>query len=137
MSGEPGIVEAVLEITVDAGDGNSGGAAGLNIAGIDDEALQRIYTAAVDRRMREAGAMTSAAWAARRLFGTALRTARSDRGWSQQRIADNMTELGFSWHQTTCAKTEAGDRPVPLEEAAALAALLGTSVGAMLDEAHR
>lgn len=64
----------------------------------------------------------------------ALREQRRARGWSQQDVADAMSELGFSWQQTTAAKSEAAERPVPLDEAAALAALLGTSVDALLAE---
>lgn len=51
-----------------------------------------------------------------------LRALRSQRGWSQQDLARHMSdEYGLRWHQTTIAKIEAGQRPIGLNEAAALA----------------
>jgi len=45
---------------------------------------------------------------------------RQERGWTQQRVADEMRKRGHAWYQTTTAKVEAGDRPVTLSEAVAL-----------------
>jgi transcriptional regulator with XRE-family HTH domain len=50
------------------------------------------------------------------------------KGLSQEEVARLMREAGFSWRQTTAAKTEASDRPVRVNEAAALASILGTSL---------
>jgi len=44
-----------------------------------------------------------------------------------------MRELGFGWRQTTAAKTEAAERPVPLGEVVALASLFGVGVHDLLD----
>lgn len=54
-----------------------------------------------------------------------LKALRQGKGWSQADLAVRMTERGFSWHQTTVAKTEGADRPLRLNEADALAAALG------------
>ncbi|MFI6078892.1 helix-turn-helix domain-containing protein [Actinoplanes sp. NPDC051343] len=51
-----------------------------------------------------------------------LRPLRTQRGWSQAELAQHMSEqYGLRWHQTTIAKIEAGQRPIGLNEAAALA----------------
>jgi transcriptional regulator with XRE-family HTH domain len=52
----------------------------------------------------------------------ALRTARD---LTQAGLARKMTDLGFSWHPTTVARVEAGERDISLDEAVALADLLG------------
>lgn len=67
-------------------------------------------------------------------FATALRDRRRTRAWSQAHLAAAMRGLGFSWAQTTVAKTEAATRPVTIAEAVALAALLGDTVDAMLGQ---
>ena len=41
---------------------------------------------------------------------------------------------GFQWHQTTVAKTEAGERPAKLAEAAALADVLNVRLFALLHD---
>jgi len=66
-------------------------------------------------------------------FGQRLRDLRTARAWSQQKVADAMRELGFGWRQTTAAKTEAAERPVPLGEVVALAGLFGVGVHDLLD----
>lgn len=43
-----------------------------------------------------------------------------------------MAERGFSWRQTTVAKTELAQRPVLAEEAVALAAVFGVSLDELL-----
>lgn len=52
---------------------------------------------------------------------------------SQQALAEAMNELGFSWHQTTVAKTEAAERPLRLNEIAALATALSSSASQLID----
>lgn len=54
--------------------------------------------------------------------GRKVRDLRRQRGWSQERLAHRMRLHGFAMHQTTVAKLEAGDRPIRLAEAVALAA---------------
>lgn len=46
-----------------------------------------------------------------------------------------MRGLGFSWRQTTVAKTEAAERPLRVDELSALAEMLRTTVPALLDVA--
>jgi transcriptional regulator with XRE-family HTH domain len=58
-------------------------------------------------------------------FGARVRSLRKTRGWSQERLAEQMQLLGFGWLQSTVAKTENGQRPLRLNEAAALAEVLG------------
>lgn len=51
-----------------------------------------------------------------------LRGLRTHRRWSQADLAEHMSSrYGLRWHQTTVAKIEAGQRPIGLNEAAALA----------------
>ncbi len=64
--------------------------------------------------------------------GATLRGFRQARGLSQQQVADAMVGLGFSWRQTTVAKTEAAERPVPVGEVYALAGLLGVGIHDLL-----
>ena len=64
--------------------------------------------------------------------GATLRGFRQARGLSQQQVADAMVGLGFSWRQTTVAKTEAAERPVPVGEVVALAGLLGVGIHDLL-----
>lgn len=66
-------------------------------------------------------------------FAEWLRTARIKGGLSQKKIADAMRAQGFDvFLQTTIAKIEAGDRPIRLDEAAALASLFGTTLDVAL-----
>lgn len=62
------------------------------------------------------------------VFGARLRDLRQQHLLSQRQVAEAMVEQGFSWRQTTAAKTEAAERPVPIGEAVALARLFGTTV---------
>lgn len=63
-------------------------------------------------------------------IGLAVRQLRG--GISQSRLAELMTARGFSWHQTTVAKTETGERPLRLTEALALADELGVDLTVFL-----
>ncbi|WP_432034215.1 helix-turn-helix domain-containing protein [Streptomyces antibioticus] len=56
-----------------------------------------------------------------KVLAARLRSARRATGLSQGAVADAMRERGFTWRQTTVAKTEAADRPVLFAEVAALA----------------
>ncbi|MGC5007440.1 helix-turn-helix transcriptional regulator [Streptomyces sp. DT203] len=69
-----------------------------------------------------------------RLFGVRLRALRERWGYSQEELARVMQRAGFKWQQTTAAKTEAGNRPVRLNEAYALAAHFGVTVDDILSE---
>ena len=60
-----------------------------------------------------------------RIFAQRLRGCRDELGMTQQQVADRMTRQGFSMKQTTIAKIEAGQRPVRINEAVALANILG------------
>lgn len=60
--------------------------------------------------------------------GTHIREERERRGWSQQQMAAELVAYGISWHQTTVAKVEAGERPLRLSEAWAIAHRLGVSL---------
>jgi transcriptional regulator with XRE-family HTH domain len=52
--------------------------------------------------------------------------------WSQEELARRMSEFGFSWRQTTVAKVENAQRPLRLNEAAALAAVFDVDLSEML-----
>ncbi|MCZ9353209.1 helix-turn-helix domain-containing protein [Streptomyces mutabilis] len=67
-----------------------------------------------------------------RLFGTQLRALRERWGYSQEELARAMRKAGFKWQQTTTAKTEAGSRPLRLNEAFALAGCFGVTVDDLL-----
>jgi transcriptional regulator with XRE-family HTH domain len=55
----------------------------------------------------------------------AIRRARMDKGWTQEDLAAAMRMKGFGWRQSTVAMVEAGKRRLGLQEAAAVADLLG------------
>lgn len=57
-------------------------------------------------------------------FGQRMRSIRTGRGMSQDHVAVGMARAGFSWHQTTVARTEAGKRPISLKEALGVASVL-------------
>jgi transcriptional regulator with XRE-family HTH domain len=69
-------------------------------------------------------------------FGAHVREAREDRGWTQESLARRLRDLaGIDLHQTAIARLEVGKRSITLNEAAALAQLLGLDLGAYVDEA--
>lgn len=68
------------------------------------------------------------------MFGKRLRVLREQWGYSQEELARVMQDAGFKWQQTTTAKTEAGKRPVRLNEAHVLAAHFGVTLDDMLSE---
>lgn len=61
-------------------------------------------------------------------FAVRLRALRQAKGLTQLEVAERMNEQGFTWHQTTVAKTERADRPLRLNEVEALALALGVPV---------
>lgn len=81
------------------------------------------------------------------VLASRLRAARRAVGLSQGAVATAMRDRGFSWRQTTVAKSEAADRPVLFAEVAALAQIYrkdieyflyaGTELDALMDEAQR
>lgn len=64
-------------------------------------------------------------------FGENLRRLREEREISQSGLAREMAEKGFAFHQTTISRIEAGERPVRLAEAIALASIVGTDIGSL------
>lgn len=62
------------------------------------------------------------------LLAERLRALREGAEMTQGQLAERMTQLGFSMHQTAIAKIERGQRPVSLNEAVALAAALRVPV---------
>lgn len=69
---------------------------------------------------------------AEQIVGRRVKALRAARGWSQQELATRMADAGQSWRQTTVAKTEAADRPIRVNEAAALAGVFGITVSDLL-----
>jgi len=56
-------------------------------------------------------------------FGEKVRQWRRARDWSQDFLAEQMSDLGFEMHQTTVAKIERGARPLRVSEAVALSTI--------------
>lgn len=74
--------------------------------------------------------------AAEALLAERLRALRDAAEMTQGQLAERMTQLGFSMHQTAIAKIERGQRPVRLNEAAGLAAALRVPVTDLLTDAE-
>lgn len=66
------------------------------------------------------------------VLGERVRELRRARGWSQDELARRMRSAGFSWLQSTVAKTEAADRPIRVDEAASLATILGVDIADLI-----
>ena len=64
--------------------------------------------------------------------GERIREIRIARHLTQAALAKAMQALGYSWIQTTVAKTEAAERPLRLNEATDLAGVLGVDVSYLL-----
>ncbi|MBU3064093.1 helix-turn-helix domain-containing protein [Nocardia sp. NEAU-G5] len=60
-----------------------------------------------------------------RAFGDRTRQWRKARNWSQEDLANRLTDHGFEMHQTTVAKIERGTRPLRVAEAVAIAQIFG------------
>ncbi|WP_433240306.1 helix-turn-helix domain-containing protein [Actinomadura nitritigenes] len=69
-------------------------------------------------------------------LGRALRSIREGRGMAQQEVAEAMRARGFSWLQTTAAKTEAGQRPFRVNEFVSLCSVLGVDPAVLISEAQ-
>jgi transcriptional regulator with XRE-family HTH domain len=67
------------------------------------------------------------------IAGRQLRLLREGRGWSQQKVADQMKAFGYNWLQSTIGKIEAAQRPLRLNEVADLAAMFGVPVTQFLE----
>lgn len=61
-------------------------------------------------------------------FAGRVKDFRLAKGWTQAQLAERMSAEGFSMHQTTVAKLEVKARPTTIEEAAALAIVLGVEL---------
>lgn len=71
-------------------------------------------------------------------FRAVMRVSREVKRWSQSDLADRMQALGFdSWRQSTVAKVEAGERPLRLAEALAIAGLFETTIPQMVTPDQR
>lgn len=77
-------------------------------------------------RMENEHARFANSW--ERIFGDRIRELRTTRGWTQEELANRMTDAGYSMHQTTAAKMESGARPTSVGEAAALASIFGVTI---------
>lgn len=61
--------------------------------------------------------------------GQELRRLRTARRWSQEEVTQR---LGYPWHQSAMAKTEAAQRPLRLNELVALCQLYGVTLASLL-----
>ncbi|MGW4411188.1 helix-turn-helix domain-containing protein [Nonomuraea sp. NPDC004702] len=68
------------------------------------------------------------------LFGQRVRRLRVGRGWSQEELAERLTQVGLQFHQTQVGKLESGSRPIRLNEAQALALIFDTPLSNLLDD---
>ena len=66
-----------------------------------------------------------------KILGQKVRQLRTERGWTQEQLAEKLNCLGWTMHQTTVAKLEAGARPIRIAEADALALAFGLPIEAM------
>lgn len=65
-------------------------------------------------------------------FGRSVREVRQTRHWTQAQLAGRMSEvMGREVRPLTITRIEAADRPTPLDEAVALAQILGISLDAL------
>lgn len=69
-------------------------------------------------------------------LGSVVRYLRRKHGYSQEHLAKLMTTAGYSWQQTTVARTEAADRPIRVNEAVALARIFDVTISYLLTPRH-
>jgi transcriptional regulator with XRE-family HTH domain len=69
-----------------------------------------------------------------RILAARVREIREKLGMTQAAVARDMTALGLSMRQSTIAKIEAGQRPVYLNEAVRLAAVLRTELDDLITD---
>lgn len=76
---------------------------------------------------------SDALMAADERFAASVKALREERGWSQGEFATRLRDAGLdSFHPTTVARIEKGERLVRLGEARVVADVLGTLVGVMV-----
>jgi transcriptional regulator with XRE-family HTH domain len=66
--------------------------------------------------------------------GVRLRELRHAQRYSQEVLAVAMTQRGFSWHQVTVHRIEAGMRPMRFDEARSLAEIFGVTLESLAGE---
>jgi transcriptional regulator with XRE-family HTH domain len=70
------------------------------------------------------------------VFARRVRVLRDTAKMTQRQLADAMTAAGHRMHQTTIAKIEAGERPVQVGEAVALARVIGVGLDDLIHEPY-
>jgi transcriptional regulator with XRE-family HTH domain len=65
-------------------------------------------------------------------FGKAVREARNEMGWSQQKLAERLTLAGLRIDPTAITRIERGQRSIRLSEAVTIAAELGIDLNELL-----
>ena len=69
-------------------------------------------------------------------FGKNLRLERDRRGWSREKLAQKLRDVGLQSHWATISKMENGERSVRIDEAAAIADIFdGMSIDALVGRA--
>jgi transcriptional regulator with XRE-family HTH domain len=71
---------------------------------------------------------------AEEVLGRRVRDYRTAKMWSQEDLAEKMSELGFSWNQSIVTRTESATRPIRVDEAVALAGLFEVGVEDLISE---
>jgi transcriptional regulator with XRE-family HTH domain len=66
-----------------------------------------------------------------KLFGKRVQDLRVAMGWTQEELAQRMTDAGHPMHQTTVTKLEKGTRPTSVAEVGALSTLFDVPIGAL------
>ncbi len=69
-----------------------------------------------------------------KLFGARFADLRRENRWTQQQVTEAMVGRGFSWSATTATKTEAGSRPIRVDEAVALCELFDATLGDLVGD---
>lgn len=65
-------------------------------------------------------------------FGERLKAERDARGWSQPHLVELLEAQGISWHVSTVAKIEGGNRAVRIIEAVAMADVFGVPLDTLM-----
>ena len=76
---------------------------------------------------------SSRAQSPEQLVGARARDLRIARNLTQTDVAKAMSAHGFTWRQGTVSATEAAERPIRVNEAAALAVVLGVDIVTLCD----
>jgi transcriptional regulator with XRE-family HTH domain len=66
------------------------------------------------------------------IFASQMRRRRAQLGISTRTFAERMRQQGHEWHHTTVQRTESSKRPVRLDEAVSIAAILNVSLSQLL-----